>query len=97
MEPPIIELELEKDIIIGGENIQLRIEKKRPILYDRCLQFGHSKKYCRSERELCTNCTEHLQEGRMHNCRGNLCFYCKEPHKIGDKKTCEEYNMEATK
>ena len=37
MEPPIIELEFEKDIldshiIIGGENIQLRMKKERPTL-----------------------------------------------------------------
>ena len=52
-------------------------------------------KYCRGDRELCTNCAEHLQEGRMHDCRGNFCFYNKEPHKIGGKKICEEYKMEA--
>ena len=51
-----------------------------------------TKKYCRSDKELCTNCTEHLQEQRMYNCRGDLCFYCKEPH----KNICGEYKMEAT-
>ena len=56
--PPIIELEFEKDILDPhttrqGENIQLRMKKERPILYERCLQFRHPKKYCRSNRELC--------------------------------------------
>ena len=27
---------------------------------------------------------------------GILCFYCKEPHKIKDKKVCREYTIEAT-
>ena len=97
MGTPIIELEFEKDvldqrIIIGGENIQLWMKKERPILYERCLQLGQ---YCRSHRELYTNCAEHLQERRMHSCGGNFCIYCKKPFKTGDKKICEEYKMEA--
>ena len=96
--PPIIELEFEKDIldphiIIGGKNIQFRMKNERPNLCERFIQFGHPKKYCRNDRELGTNCAEHLQEGRMHDCRGNFCLYCKEPHKTGDKKICEEYKM----
>ena len=71
------------------------MKKERPTLCERCLQFGHPKKYCRSDREVCINCTERLQEGRMYYCIGNFCHYCKEPHKIGDK-ICEEYKMEAT-
>ena len=83
---PIIELQFEKDIldlhvIIGGENVQLRMKKERPNLCKKCLQFGHPKEYCKSDRESCTNCIEHLQEGRMHNCKENFCLYCKEPHK----------------
>ena len=55
MEPPIIEMEFEKDIldphiIIGLENIQLRIKKEKPTLCEKCLQFGHPKRYCRSDR-----------------------------------------------
>ena len=73
IEPPIIELEYEKNtlephLITVVENIQLRMKKERSALCERCLQYGHPKKYCRSDRELCTNCAEHLQEGRMHNC-----------------------------
>ena len=32
----------------------------------------------------------------MQDCRRDFCLYCKEPHKTGDKKICEEYKMEAT-
>ena len=32
----------------------------------------------------------------MHDCRGNLCLYYKQPHKTVDKKICEEYKMEPT-
>ena len=32
----------------------------------------------------------------MHDYRGNICLYYKEPNKTGDKKICEEYKMEAT-
>ena len=87
--PPIVELEFEKDVL--GP-----LKKERPTLCERCLQIGHPKMYCRSNRELCTNCAEHLQEGRMYDCRGNFCLYCKEPHKIGDKNICGGYKMEAT-
>ena len=38
---------------------------------------------------------EHLQEGRMQDCIGDLCLYCKGPHKAGDKKILGEYKMEA--
>ena len=42
MDPQIIELEFEKDIldphmIIGGESIQLRMKKEKPNLCERCL------------------------------------------------------------
>ena len=50
-------------IIIGGENIQLRMKKERPTLCERCLQFGHPKKYCRSDRKLCTDCEWMILEG----------------------------------
>ena len=101
MGPPIIELKFEKyildqQIIIGGENIQLLMKKERPTSCEGCLQFGHPKKYCRSDRELCTKCVEQQQEGRMHDCRGNFYLYCKEPHKTGDKNICGEYKMKAT-
>ena len=33
---------------------------------------------------------------QKQDCRGNLCLYCKEPHKTGDKKICGEYTIEAT-
>ena len=73
MAPLIIELEFEKYTldphIIIGENIQLQMRKKRPTVCERCLQFGHQQKYCRSDRELCTNCAEQLLEGRMHDCK----------------------------
>ena len=41
MGPPIIELEFEYDtldshIIIGGENIQLRMKREKPTLCERC-------------------------------------------------------------
>ena len=84
--PPIVELEFEKDVL--GP-----LKKERPTLCERCLQIGHPKMYCRSNRELCTNCAEHLQEGRMYDCRGNFCLYCKNTH---DKKIFDEYKMEAT-
>ena len=46
--PPMIKLEFDKytldeHIIIGRESIQLRMKRKRPILCERCLQFGHLK------------------------------------------------------
>ena len=52
MGPPIIELEFKKDtldphIIIGGESIQQKAKRERPILCERCLQFGYLKKLCR--------------------------------------------------
>ena len=98
--PPIIKLEFEKyildpHIIMEGENIQLQMKKERPTLCERCLQFGHPKNYCRSDRELCINCVKLLQEGRMHNCRGTFTSTAKKLHKTGDKKICKEYKMEA--
>ena len=83
MHLPIIELEFEKDI-------QLEMKKEKPTSCERCYQFEHSKKLCRSN----TDCTEPLQEGRVHNCGvKNLCFYCKECHKTGDKKICRKYTI----
>ena len=90
MGPPIIELEFEKDIldpyIIIGENIELRMKKERLTLSERCLQFGQPRKYCRSDRKLCTNFTEHLQEGRMHNCRGKFAYTAKNHTRQETKK-----------
>ena len=71
MGPPIIELDtLDQHIIIVGENIQLRMKNERPTLCERCLQFGHHKKFCRSNRELYRDCTDHLWKGRVHNWGG---------------------------
>ena len=48
MGSPIIELVFEKDIldphiIIGGENIQLKMKKERPTLCERYLELRHPK------------------------------------------------------
>ena len=47
---------------------------------------------------LCQRCLQfgHQKKGKMRDCRGNFCLYCKEPHKTEDKKICEEYKMEST-
>ena len=50
-------LEFEKDImdphiIIGGENIRLRMKKEKPTLFERCLQFGHQKSTAEVTRNL---------------------------------------------
>ena len=63
--PQIIELEFEKyildpHIIMEGENIQLQMKKERPTLYERYLQFGHPKKYCRSDRKQNKNLSTEL-------------------------------------
>ena len=34
--------------------------------------------------------------GGEHSCSRLLCFYCKEPHRTGDKNTCGEYKKEAS-
>ena len=72
------------------------MKKEKPTLFESCLQFGHPKKFCRSNRELCRDCTEPLQEGRVHNCGEVLFLYCKEPHKTEDKKICGKYTIETT-
>ena len=72
------------------------MRSERPTLCERCLQFRHPEKYCRIDRELCTNCAEQLQEERMLICGGNFCLYCNKPHKMGDQKKCEEYKIKAT-
>ena len=70
--PPIIKLEFEKDtldphIIIRWKWIQLRM-KREIIICEMCLQFEHSKNYCKGKREFFKYCTEPLQEGGVHNC-----------------------------
>ena len=52
-------------------------------------------KFCRSNRDLCRDCTEPLQDGREHNWE-DLCLYCKESRKSRDKKICGQYTIEAT-
>ena len=57
-----------------------------------------SEKSCKTERgRNSVDCTEPLQEGRVHNCGGeDLWPNCKEPQNTGDKKICGEYITEAT-
>ena len=97
--PPIVELEIKRDImdqhiLIGGENIKLRMKKERATLFERYLQFEHPKKYCRSDRELCTNCAEHLQKEECTILEGTFASTAK--NHTEDKSICEEYKMEAT-
>ena len=61
MGSPIIGPKFEKNIldphiIIGGEIIKLRMKKEKPTLCEKCLQLVHSKRFCRSNREL-RDCT----------------------------------------
>ena len=84
--PLIIELEFDRDtldphIVNGRENFQLRMKKERPTIYKRCLQFGHPKKYCRSEKKFCGRCSQQIQEEEEHSCCGLLC-YTKRKHQF---------------
>ena len=72
------------------------MKKERQTLCERYLQFAHPKKYCRSDRELCKSSAKHLQERRMHNCRGTFASTVKKHTRQETKKICEEYKMEAT-
>ena len=42
-------------------------ERERPILCEKCLQFGHPIKLYKGNWELCKDCTEPLWDG-VHNC-----------------------------
>ena len=71
------------------------MRKEKPTLCEKYLQFWHSKIFCRNNRELCTDCTESLQEGRAHNFGEILYLHCK-LHKTGVKNICKEYKIETT-
>ena len=79
MGPQIIELEFEKDIldpdiIISGEIIPLRLKREKSTPVKGASSLGTPKKFCRSIRELCRDCTKPLQEGRVHNYGEFLCL-----------------------
>ena len=61
MRLPIIKLEFEKDfldshIIIREKSIQVRTKREKLILCERCIQYGHPKKFCRNSWELNKDC-----------------------------------------
>ena len=98
---PIIELRTDKEVVdthiaIGGERIEIRKKKERPVLCKGCLQFGHPEKYCTRNEKYCEKCAEpkYEREGDNHECRGEYCFYCNKEYKTGDKQKCKEYEKE---
>ena len=90
--PPIIELELNKEtldlhIIIGGH--PTKNEKEEPTLCVRCFQFGHPKKFCRSNRELCRK--------KLLNWRGIFAFTAKKkPTRQETRKYVENIQWKTT-
>ena len=67
------------------------MEKDRPTLCERCLQFGHPK----STAEFTRNYAKSVQSiCRKEECTlwRELCLYCKKTRVM---KICEEYKMEA--
>ena len=97
MGPPIIELKFEKDIlelqiIIGEESIQLRMEKEKPTLCERCLQFRHPKKFCRSNREICRD----FKKEECTIVERSFTSIAKNPTRQVTKNICREHTIEAT-
>ena len=58
----------------------------------KCLQFSHTKKYCRSEEAYCEKCASFLHVEEEHECTETSCFYCKVNHIMGDRKELEIMN-----
>jgi hypothetical protein len=81
--------------IIAGLSERVRPYIPLPRRCFKCQKYGHPKKNCRNEIEICARCSEPCHENHSSNdCTGAIkCYHCKEPHLTTSKK-CQRYIME---
>ena len=81
-------------IELPGEQEKTRLYeyKDRPMLCQKCLEYGHRTKFC-SKWPRCKKC--HEETHVMENCEKDeaLCFHCKGKHITGSK-ICSQYKYE---
>ena len=84
--------EIPEFVDIPGERIRTRVYeyKKRPLLCNKCLAYGHSGGVCRGDKR-CQNCgsLDHTEACILPK----SCFHCQKDHNPGDKQ-CREFKYE---
>ena len=79
-----------KDIKIENLNIPLKLKKTQPMICKKCLNYGHTERWCKSPFRRCRYCadTEHITDSS--ECMGVKCLHCGENHITASKK-CPRY------
>ena len=82
-------------ITIPGESSNSKVfeYQKRPLMCNKCLEFGHSHKYCRAANAKCRKCGETGHEQSMCQQTRARCHFCAGEHVAGSR-LCDYTRME---
>jgi hypothetical protein len=81
---------------IGYEIVEVREFIPDPIRCFKCLKFGHTQRFCKSEEKKCANCSnpEHVNREMKEKCQNPpKCSGCGDSHH-SFSKNCDIYRME---
>ena len=83
-----------RDIKIENLNIPLKSKKPQPMICKKCLNFGHTEKWCKTSHKRCRNCgdTDHANPSDECNRDAN-CYHCGDFHNAMSRK-CPKYIQE---
>lgn len=65
----------------------------RPMYCTDCVNYGHTKKKCKSNIKRCNTCGDTLQKDSEHSCKGVNCRFCVKNHATNSKE-CDERNVQ---
>ena len=82
-------------IYIPGERSDTRVYKfkSKPLMCNKCMRYGHAKKWCKQENPVCKRCSE--SGHAMEQCQSETpkCFHCQGNHAAGSKD-CPKHQRE---
>ena len=83
------------DIKIENLNIPLKLKKPQPMICKKCLNYGHTEKWCKTSHRRCRNCAKPDHAEDDTECEETKCYHCEGNH-TAISKNCPKYKEEQT-
>ena len=82
-------------IYIPGERSDTRVYKfnSKPLMCNRCMKYGHAKKWCKKEEDVCKRCAGSGHSTEQCDSEEPKCFHCQGDHAAGSKD-CPKHQTE---
>ena len=80
------------NIYIPGERQDTRVQpfRNKPLICNKCPDYGHGRKWCRSTEDICRKCSAIGHDATKCTTETPQCYYRKEDHQTGGRECARQ-------